>query len=56
MPRDGVWNMRNHQFCSGVRVDKWAVAVCGRPPKDDEIDVIKSVFTVPYFQLLTNSV
>ena len=40
LPKNGVWNMQNHQFCSGINLTKWVVAVCAttyRPPNRDDI-------------------
>ena len=39
-PRNGAWDMRRHEFLSGVEIDEWAVAVCNfnkYPPSRDDI-------------------
>ncbi|CAI8030664.1 Protein argonaute-2 (Fragment), partial [Geodia barretti] len=39
VPRNGAWNMEHRQFCKGVDIGYWAVAVCApnRPPPKHEI-------------------
>jgi eukaryotic translation initiation factor 2C len=38
-PRNGAWNMQHHEFCKGVEVKRWVVAVCcpERPPYQRDI-------------------